>query len=109
MKEKYSYYSILLGNCNFENTHISELVYARELLRKERNWELCDNIRAYLDSKNVFIFDTSNGQEVYYELKGMTREKLVERINSEKRSIKMSDAWLYSTNKKYENSSKKRK
>jgi len=84
---------------NFESKYISELIDIRAEARQKKDWKLCDEIRAYLDTKQTFIFDTADGQVVYHELKDMTRDKLVKRINSHKRAEELFKAWLYSMQK----------
>lgn len=75
----------------------SELVYKRELARANKDFELSDKIRDELDLKGVIVFDTPNGQEVYYTI-DKTREQVIEQINTDKRANKRFDAWLYSMN-----------
>jgi len=77
--------------------YLSELVELRNIARQEKNWELSDKIRNYLDTKNIFIFDSPDGQIIYYELAGTTRQDVIDRINEDKRLNKIFDAWLYST------------
>lgn len=79
--------------------YIDELIDRRAEARKNNNWQLADEIRNYLDSKSVFILDTPNGQEVYFELSGTTREQFVDKINKNNRAEKLFDAWLYSIQK----------
>lgn len=79
-----------------EDKYISELIEIRRKARINNNYALSDEIRNYLDTKESFIFDTKDGQVVYHELKGMTRSKLIEKINANKRAEKMFDSWLYS-------------
>ena len=81
------------------NKYISELIEIRKKARANNNYALSDEIRNYLDDKESFVFDTKEGQVVYHELKGMTRSKLIEKINREKQANKLFDAWLYSMNK----------
>lgn len=81
---------------DFENKYDSELIEIREEARKNKEWKLSDEIRDYLDTKEIFVFDTKDGQVIYYELEGMTRSKLIDKINKDKRAEKIFDAWLYS-------------
>ena len=81
---------------DFKNKYVSELIEIREEARANKDWKLSDEIRDYLDTKQSFVFDTKDGQVVYHELKGMTRSKLIDKINKDKRAEKMFDAWLYS-------------
>lgn len=80
---------------NFEYLHIDQLIDVRELHRDRKNWKTCDEIRDYLDTKHVFIFDTPEGQIVYNQTKG-TRQDIVNKINSDKKYNAMFDAWLVS-------------
>jgi len=89
-----------------ENKYISELVEIRKDARLNNDYSLSDKIRDYLDTKQTFIFDTKEGQVVYHELKGMTRSKIIHKINKDKRAEKMFDAWLYSMRKSLKKSSK---
>ena len=82
-----------------ENKYISELIEIRRKARLNNNYALSDDIRDYLDTKQSFIFDTKEGQIVHHELEGMTRGKLIEKINREKRANKIFDSWIYSINK----------
>lgn len=51
---------------NFEGKYIDELLERRYLARENKDWKLSDEIRNYLDSKFVFVFDTKEGQEIYH-------------------------------------------
>lgn len=51
---------------NLEDKNIEELIELRKESRKNKDWKLSDEIRNYLDSKFVFVFDIKNGDEVYY-------------------------------------------
>ena len=82
-----------------ENKYVSELIEIRRKARLNNNYALSDEIRNYLDTKESFIFDTKDDQVVYHELKGMTRIKLIKKLNKEKQANKLFDAWLYSINK----------
>jgi hypothetical protein len=81
---------------DFKSKYISELIDIREEARLNKDWKLSDKLRNYLDTKQSFVFDTKDGQVVYHELKGMTRTKLIDKINKGKRAEKIFDAWLYS-------------
>lgn len=65
-------------------TSESHLVYLREQARLNKDWSLSDNIRDKLEGMNTFVFDTKEGQEVYYEVKG-TREDLINKLNNNKK------------------------
>jgi len=82
---------------NFKTKYIDELITLRDEARQKKNWNLSDDIRDYLDTKCVFVFDTPNGQVVYHRKEG-TREDLIENIKSEQKSQKLFDAWLFSMN-----------
>ena len=84
---------------DIENKYVSELIDIREEAKADKDWKLSDEIRNYLDTKQSFVFDTKDGQVVYHELEGMTRIKLIEKLNREKQANKLFDAWLYSMNK----------
>jgi len=77
----------------------SFLINKRESARTNKNFKLSDEIRNELEKRNTFVFDTANGQEVYFELGG-TREDLINKINRNKRAEKLFDAWLFSMNSK---------
>ena len=79
---------------------IDEILEARRIIREEKDWVLSDAYRDYLDSIQVFVFDTKDGQDVIYGTDGMTRQKLVARMNADKRADKMFDAWLFTINSK---------
>jgi len=79
---------------------VHEMLDLRKKARENKDYKMSDIFRDLLDKRFVFVFDTQNGQEVYFELKGMTRDKLIEKINKEKRAEKLFDAWLYSQKKK---------
>ena len=81
-------------------TPIDNLIDDREYYRSKGNYGKSDEIRDYLDTKNVFIFDTKDGQEVYHIPYNTTREDLVIKINNDKRADKLFDAWLFSVKKK---------
>lgn len=74
----------------------SELIELRAEARANKNWALSDSIRTYLDSRNVFIFDTKDGQEIHFATKEETRETLIEKMNKDIAAEKRFDSWLYS-------------
>jgi len=96
---------------NFESKYIDELIDDRKEARVNKNWKLSDEIRDYLDTKLVFIFDTKWGQEVYYLTDGYfkNQERKIETIAMSKRQYleyrskqeinaeKNFEAWLFST------------
>ena len=77
---------------------VHEIIDKRKFARENKNWKMSDIFRELLDKRFVFVFDTPNGQEVYFELEGMTREKLIDKINKNRRAEAMFDAWLFSMN-----------
>jgi hypothetical protein len=97
----------------FENKYIDELIEERGEARVFKNWQLSDEIRDYLDTKLVFIFDTKWGQEVYYladsyfknqerkiETTAMSKRQYLEyRIKQDINANNNFDAWLFSTRK----------
>lgn len=79
---------------NFEGYYIDELIELRKHSRLAKDWGLSDDIRDYLDSKHIFIFDHKEGQEVYHRTSG-TRKDLIEEIEKDRLAEKRFDAWLY--------------
>lgn len=56
---------------NFELINLNELIHMRMEARLNKDWQFSDEIRNYLDSKYVFIFDTKDNegkpfQDVYW-------------------------------------------
>ena len=114
----------------FENYTIEEIVSLRSTARTEKNWALSDKSRDYLDSKHVFIFDSKEGQIVYYEtatkrvvkwfkdekgeylkdengqfikdvtIRETTRQDVVDKINADNKADALFDAWLYTMSRK---------
>lgn len=82
--------------------NLEEWVELRRKAREDKDWSLSDTIRYYLDNKGCFVFDTKEGQEVYYT-NGKTREQLVNEINQDKRADKLLDAWIFSHKKRGNN------
>jgi hypothetical protein len=97
----------------FESKYIDELIEDRKYARANKNWKLSDEIRDYLDTKLVFVFDAKWGQEVYYLTEGyfknqerkietmaMSKRQFVEyKIQQDIKAEKNFEAWLYSTRK----------
>jgi hypothetical protein len=95
-----------------EGKYIDELIEDRRIARENKNWKLSDEIRNHLDSKLIFIFDTKDGQEVYYlpesyfknksrkpETVAMNNRQFVEyKIKQDINAEKLCDAWLFSMN-----------
>ncbi|NJO63645.1 MAG: hypothetical protein HC836_37285 [Richelia sp. RM2_1_2] len=81
--------------------------------RVGKDYKLCDEIRNYLDTHLVFVFDAPHGQEVYYltdsyfkwkskieQLRGLifTNRKFVEyRIKEDIRISAIFEGWLVTT------------
>mgnify|MGYP007053801226 CR=1 FL=1 len=98
---------------DFESKYIDELIEYRKDARANKNYKLSDEIRNYLDTKLVFVFDAKWGQEVYYltesyfknqgrkiETMAMSKRQYVEyRIKQDINAEKKFEAWLYSTRK----------
>lgn len=96
---------------DFENKYIDELIEDRKEARENKNWKLSDEIRDYLDTKLVFVFDAKWGQEVYYLTDGyfknqdrkietiaMSKRQYLEyRIKQDINADKNFEAWLFST------------
>lgn len=96
---------------DFESKYIDELIEDRKIARENKDWKLADEIRNYLDTKLVFIFDAKCGQEVWYltekyferqkrkiETMAMSKRQYVEyRIKQDINAEKNFEAWLYST------------
>ncbi len=78
-----------------KETSIDLLIDIRAQAREGKNWKLSDEIRDHLDSKNVFVFDTKDGQEVYHMPYPTTREELINKINSNTAANNRFDAWLF--------------
>jgi hypothetical protein len=101
----------------FENKYIDKLIEDRKQARLDKDWELCDQIRNYLDTKYVFIFDTKEGQivynlfEKYFNNKNKmeitkdlnNRQYLEYKIKQDIDSEKRFDAWLFSVKKSINN------
>lgn len=95
---------------NFEDHYIDGLIEFRKVARESKDWKLSDEIRAFLDTKLVFVFDTKEGQEVYYlcekyfknhdkkiETIALSKRQYVEfRIKQDIRNENNFEAWLFS-------------
>lgn len=98
----------------FDAITIEELIDKRRIAREEKLWNLSDQIRDYLDTKLVFIFDSKQGQGIYYltpeffKVHKMeyiidfkwARKKVESSIQKNIRADKNFDAWLTSMNHK---------
>ena len=96
----------------YEDKHIDELISMRIVARQNKDWQLADELRNYMDNKLVFIFDVKDGQDVYWlnhayflskdkflETLAMNNRQYVEyRIKRDIRAENNFDAWLYSMN-----------
>lgn len=94
--------------------NIDELIDIRANARLSKDWLLCDKIRDKLDEHLVFIFDGTEGQEVYYltekyfkfknkfkETNAMSNRKYVEyRIKQDIKHEGIFNGWLHSVNHK---------
>lgn len=91
--------------------YIDHFIEDRKNARSNKDWKLSDEIRDYLDTQLVFIFDAKHGQEIYYltenyfknqdrniETTAMSKRQYVERqIKQDITANNSFDAWLYST------------
>lgn len=86
-----------------------ELIYEREQARSNKDWKRSDEIRHALDAINIFIFDTKDGQEVYFLTESyfkfkdapMSNRQYVEfRIKEDIRAEAALDAWIYTNLKR---------
>jgi len=68
-----------------------QLIHIRGIARKDKDFELCDQIRDHLDSIDIVIMDTPDYQNTYY---GMNREQVVEMLKKERNANKLFDSWL---------------
>jgi hypothetical protein len=98
---------------DFNDKYIDELIELRRVARETKDWKLSDELRNYLDEKLIFIFDTKEGQGIYYlppsyfdrrdkdpKTTNMNNRQYVEyRIQEDIRAEKGFDAWLYSIQK----------
>ena len=91
---------------NLKEKYTEELIYLRKRARDSNYYDLSDLIRTELDSRFSFVFDTPDGQVIYHELKGMTRAKVIEKINKNIKSNNVWDARLYTLRKQNENEEK---
>src|SRR3989344_3131219 len=96
---------------DFERKYIDELIEDRKIARENKDWKLADEIRNYLDTKLVFIFDAKWGQEVWHlgdkyferqerkiETSPMSKRQYVEyRIKQDINAEKNFEAWVFST------------
>lgn len=93
--------AILRGN-------VDELIDLRATLRAQKQWKPADDIRDFLETKYVFVFDAVWGQEVHHlnaayfkrkdrfgETRSMSNRKYVEhRIAMELRADRVFNSWL---------------
>lgn len=65
----------------FDNYYIDRLTDMRQEARDKKDWALSDQIRDYLDKKNVFCVDSKEGQIVYHlPLPILTREQALKKV-----------------------------
>lgn len=92
--------------------YIDELIELRKLSRANRDYSKSDEIRNYLDSKYVFVYDTKDGQEVYHLNKDYFKRKKEDMTNRQFFEIKNRtninansnfDAWLHTQNERIKN------
>lgn len=90
------------------NCNIDELIHERELARANKQWVRADEIRDFLETKWIFVFDAVYGQEVHHlnkdffrfkdkfeNTKKMTNRKYVEyTIERDSRANRVFDGWL---------------
>ena len=82
-----------------ENKNIDELIELRKEARLSNNWKLSDEIRNYLDTKLIFIFDTKFGQEIYYITESYINktfnysERRIEKEEHDETTITIELAW----------------
>jgi len=98
---------------DFQSKYIDELIEERKLARENKDWKLSDDIRDYLDTKLVFVFDAKWGQEIYnltegyfknkereIETTAMNNRQYVEyQIKQDINANNNFEAWLYSIRK----------
>lgn len=98
----------------YEGENVDELIYKRGLSRDKKQWGISDDIRDYLDSQLVFVFDATWGQEVYYltdkyfthknkqiQTIGMSYRQYLEfKIQEGIRAEKIFNSWLFVTRNK---------
>jgi hypothetical protein len=80
----------------YSNIYIDELIEMRRIARLSRDFKKSDSLREYLDTKSVFVFDTTEGQEVFHMIPPMTRDQLVSELEKDRQAEKQFDAWLFS-------------
>jgi hypothetical protein len=81
---------------DFTTLLIEELIEARRKARVAKDWKSSDELRNYLDTKRVFIFDTKDGQEIHYLPESYFRLK-VKTENSVK--VKTFTEWFNDTSR----------
>ncbi len=70
---------------------IEKLIYMHDKARKENSWKLVEIIRDFLDTKGVYIMNTSDNQQIYY-VKDISRDIIDRNMNF----ISSFNSWLYS-------------
>ena len=75
--------------------YIDELIDIRADARKNKDWVLSDELRDYLDTKFIFIFDEVDGQVVYHRTSG-TRQDIINEIKRDRLANNIFEGWLFS-------------
>jgi hypothetical protein len=92
--------------------NIDYIIDLREQLRLEKKFKECDFYRNLLETKNVFINDTKDGQEVwflpieYFKSKPdnlTNKEFWQQKVKQDKIADKNFSAWLYTMQQKIKN------
>ncbi|OYW19981.1 MAG: hypothetical protein B7Z54_02405 [Sphingobacteriales bacterium 12-47-4] len=96
---------------SIQRGNVDELIHLRGELRKSKQWKPADDIRDFLETKLVFVFDAQWGQQAFYltssyfkfkdkfdHTREMSNRKYVEyRIAEDSRHERIFDGWLQST------------
>ncbi len=83
----------------FETQYTEELIFLRSVARESKNWAFSDEIRNYLDTKLIFIFDTKFGQEIYQITESYINrlfnysEKRIEKEEDDEVTVTIELAW----------------
>src|SRR3990167_7038609 len=104
-----------MNKITFEDKYVDELIELRKKARTDKDYKLSDEIRDYLDSKLIFIFDIPDGEQntwfmpetyfkrmecEYFKDKGIrfeNKRKYVEyRIEDDRKTEKSFESWLFS-------------
>jgi len=60
----------------------SQLVHIRQLAKKDKDYELSDQIRDYLDSIGIILMDCPDGSCLESFGKGLTREYVISKMKN---------------------------